>query len=129
MNVVTEIGRIVRDIDLKFLPNSETAVAKFTIAVDRKVGKGKEKQSDFIPIVIFGKTAEFVANYSGKGKMIAIQGRIQTGSYEKKDGTKVYTTDVVAEDVQILEWAEKPQGNSNSDYSDMEPISDSDIPF
>lgn len=125
MNVVTEIGRIVRDIDLKFLPNSETAVAKFTIAVDRKVGKGKEKQSDFIPIVIFGKTAEFVANYSGKGKMIAIQGRIRTGSYEKKDGTKVYTTDVVAEDVQILEWAEK----KDSGFEDMTPIDNGDIPF
>ena len=127
MNITMLVGRITKDIALSYLPNSETAIAKFSIAVDRKVGKGKEKQADFINIIIFGKTAEFVSQYSGKGKMIAIQGRIQTGSYEKKDGTKVYTTDVVADDVQILEWATDKKKDSG--YKDMEPVSNDSIPF
>jgi len=127
MNITMLVGRITKDISLSYLPNSETAIAKFSIAVDRKVGKGKEKQSDFINIIIFGKTAEFVSQYSAKGKMIAIQGRIQTGSYEKKDGTKVYTTDVVADDVQILEWATDKKKDSG--YKDMEPVHDGEIPF
>ena len=127
MNITMLVGRITKDISLSYLPNSETAIAKFSIAVDRKVGKGKEKQSDFINIIIFGKTAEFVSQYSAKGKMIAIQGRIQTGSYEKKDGTKVYTTDVVADDVQILEWATDKK-DSNRD-ADMYKVSNESIPF
>jgi len=80
-------------------------------------------------VVIWGKQAEATAQYMSKGKLIGIAGRIQTRSYDHKDGHKVYVTEVVAEDVQFLEWGDKPQGNSSSDYSDMEPVDDGDIPF
>ena len=126
MNNVTLIGRIVRDIDLKYLPGGGTAVAKFTLAVDRKFKKDGNKESDFLNITVFGKTAEYVAQYTSKGKMLAVAGRIKTGSYEKKDGTKVYTTDIMADEVQILEWAEK---KSSSSFEDMTPVDDGSIPF
>lgn len=100
-----------------------------TIAVDRQKTKDGKKEADFIPVVIWGKQAESTAQYVSKGKLIGIAGRIQTRSYDHKDGYKVYVTEVVAEEVQFLEWGEKPQGNSNSDYDDMTPIDDGDIPF
>ena len=129
MNKVVLIGRLTKDPELKYTPGQGTAVTTVTIAVDRQKTKDGKKEADFIPVVIWGKSAENTATYSGKGKLIGIAGRIQTRSYEHKDGYKVYVTEVVAEEVQFLEWGEKPQGNSNSDYSDMEPIEDSDIPF
>ena len=122
---VTLVGRITRDIDIKMTAGSGLAVAKFSIAVDRQVKKGEEKKADFLNIVAFGKTAEFVAQYSGKGKLILVDGRIQTGSYENKEGNRVNTFDIVANELKILEWADK----QDSGYVDMKPIQDSDIPF
>lgn len=129
MNKVVLIGRLTKDPELKYTPGQGTAVTTVTIAVDRQKTKDGKKEADFIPVVIWGKQAESTAQYVSKGKLIGIAGRIQTRSYEHKDGYKVYVTEVVAEEVQFLERGEKPQGNSNSDYSDMEPIEDSDIPF
>ena len=119
------VGRITRDIDLKMTAGSGLAVAKFSIAVDRQVKKGEEKKADFLNIVAFGKTAEFVAQYSGKGKLVLVDGRIQTGSYENKEGNRVNTFDIVANELKILEWADK----QDSGYRDMTPIKDADIPF
>lgn len=129
MNKTVIIGRLTSDPILKYTPGNGTAVTTVTIAVDRQKTKDGKKEADFIPVVIWGKQAESTAQYVSKGKLIGIAGRIQTRSYDHKDGYKVYVTEVIAEDVQFLEWGEKPQGNSNSDYSDMEPIEDSDIPF
>ena len=129
MNKVTLIGRLTKDPELKYTPGQGTAVTTINLAVDRRFTKDEKKEADFIPVVIWGKQAESTAQYVSKGKLIGIAGRIQTRSYEAKEGGKRYVTEVVAEEVQFLEWGEKPQGNSNSDYSDMEPIEDSDIPF
>ena len=129
MNKVVLIGRLTSDPILKYTPGNGTAVTTINLAVDRQKTKDGKKEADFIPVVIWGKQAESTAQYVSKGKLIGIAGRIQTRSYDHKDGYKVYVTEVVAEEVQFLEWGEKPQGNSNSDYSDMEPIEDSDIPF
>ena len=129
MNKVVLIGRLASDPILKYTPGQGTAVTTITIAVDRQKTKDGKKEADFIPVVIWGKQAESTAQYVSKGKLIGIAGRIQTRSYDHKDGYKVYVTEGVAEEVQFLQWGEKPQGNSNSDYSDMEPIEDSDIPF
>lgn len=101
MNKVEITGRITKDIEVK---GEETKVARFNVAVDRKLTKeqrGKEgvQTADFVPVVAFGKTAEFLEKYFKKGSAVEITGRIQTGSYTNKDGVKVYTTDVVAEDV------------------------------
>lgn len=123
------IGRLTSDPILKYTPGQGTAVTTVTIAVDRQKTKDGKKEADFIPVVIWGKQAESTAQYVSKGKLIGIAGRIQTRSYDHKDGYKVYVTEVVAEEVQFLEWGEKPQGNSNSDYDDMTPIDDGDIPF
>lgn len=113
INTVNLIGRLVRDPQLKYLPNG-TANATFTMAVDRGLSKEKKQEAevknqptaDFVRIVVWGKSAENSANYLAKGRLVAIQGRIQTGSYDK-DGVKTYTTDVVANQVEFLEWGDK----------------------
>lgn len=112
MNNVTLIGRLTRDPDVRYSQQGEysTAVARFTLAVDRPVKKDAEKVSDFISCIAFGKRGEFVEKYLHKGTKIAISGRIQTGSYTNREGVKVYTTDVVAEH---LEFAESAKSGSN----------------
>lgn len=142
MNNVVLIGRLTRDPDLRYIPQTGTAVAKFGLAVDKGLSRDKKQEmesknqptADFINIVVWGKMAENAANYLAKGRLVAIQGRIQTGSYEK-DGIKRYTTDVVATNVEFLEWGDtnKPSGsNYSSDFGGMEgfyPTDNDDIPF
>ena len=115
MNNCVLIGRLTSDPSLKYIPQSETAVANFTLAVDRPMAK--EKTADFIRIVAFGKTAELCERFLAKGRLVAIQGRIQTGSYKTKDGETRYTTDVYAERVEFLEWGEKPEAKKKADDS------------
>lgn len=134
MNKVVLIGRWTREVELKFTAGTGLAVATGTIAVDRKPTKDGRKEADFIPIVVWGKQAEAVANYSGKGKMIAVSGRIQTRSYDNREGRKVYVTEVVAEDVQILEWNSNNNSVNNTSATNhedeyMEEVDNSDIPF
>lgn len=136
MNKVVLIGRLTKDPELRFTPGSGKAVATFTVAVDRRFTRDGQKEADFIPIVVWGKQAESTANYMSKGKLIGIAGRIQTRSYEAKDGTKKYITEVVAEEVQFLEWGDKTQKGNNSQMNndnpfgdDITPVDDGDIPF
>ena len=99
LNKVTLQGNIVRDIEL-LQTNNGGVYLKNSIACQRNYAKeGMEKQTDFINILAYGKTAEFIQKFFSKGKQILIEGRIQTGSYDKEDGTKVYTTDVIVEQV------------------------------
>lgn len=97
MNSVTLIGRLTRDIELEYTSNTNTAVCKYILAVDR----GRDKGADFIRVTTFGKDAENLNRYMGKGKQLAIMGYIQTGSYEK-DGRTVYTTDIITNRVEFL---------------------------
>ena len=108
------LGRIVRDPEVRYSQgNPQTAVARYTLAVDRKYRiQGNEQSADFISCVSFGKTAEFVERYLKQGIKIAGCGRIQTGSYTNKDGQRVYTTDVVLEEVEFAE--SKSSGSSSS---------------
>lgn len=94
MNNVQLIGRIVRDIELKYTAGG-TAVARFAVAVDRPVREGAERQSDFPSVVAFGRQAETIEKFFRKGSRIGITGRLQTGSYADKDGRAVFTTDVI----------------------------------
>lgn len=103
MNRVVLIGRPTKEIDMR---QGEMSVARFTLAVDRMK---KEDPADFISCVAFGKTADVIGKYGGKGRRIAVEGRIQTGSYTNKDGGKVYTTDVVVERSEIIDWPEEEQ--------------------
>ena len=139
MNNIMLIGRATRDPELKYLPNGGTAVATFSLAVDKQLAKDKKQEmeaegkptADFINIVVWGKQAESCANYLGKGKLVAIQGRIQTRSWDDA-GTRKYATEVVAEKVQFLEWKDSGNDNSNTNTGGIEgfhPSDDSDIPF
>jgi single-strand DNA-binding protein len=134
MNKVVLIGRLTRDVELKFTQGGGTAVASFTLAVDRQF-KNKETgkyEADFINCVVWGKLAETMSNYLKKGSLIATSGRIQTRSYEGNDGQKKYVTEVVVEDFQFLERKEggsKPQAPAQDD--DFFPVSgmDNELPF
>ena len=115
MNKVILMGRLVRDAEVRYSQgDASTAVARFTLAVDRRFKRDNDEQSaDFIGCVAFGKTGEFLERYGRKGTKFLVEGRIQTGSYTNKDGQRVYTTDVVVEQV---EFAESKASSDNSGY-------------
>lgn len=121
MNKVILIGRPTKDPDVKYTQD-QLAIAKFTLAVDRR---GKEKATDFISCVAFGKTAEFVEKYITKGTRIALEGQIRTGSYNKQSGEKVYTTDVVVEQVEFAQTKAESAADQGIGPADgFLPISD-----
>lgn len=114
MNTVILIGRLTKDPELRYTSGSQMAVAAFTIAIDRGKDKnGESRGADFPRVTVFGKSAENCEKYLAKGRLVGIQGRIQTGSYENKNGDKVYTTDVVADRVEFLERGDRFQGVSS----------------
>jgi single-strand DNA-binding protein len=90
------------------------AVATFTVAIDRPVRAGAERQTDFPRVTVFGKQAENCERFLAKGRLVGVQGRIQTGSYTNKDGATVYTTDVVADRVEFLEWGDRSERGERS---------------
>ena len=139
MNKVVLVGRLTKDPELKFAQGTGTAVATFTVAVNRKFKREGQPEADFIPIVVFGKRAEATANYMTKGKLLSVSGNIQTRNYEAKDGTKRYVTEVIADEVDFLEWGEKKEdrvagrssqntGTFGNDESITE-VDEGDIPF
>ena len=111
MNSVQLIGRLTRDPEIRYTDGG-ASIARFGLAVERRFKQENGADADFINIVSFGKTAEFIEKYFHKGMKIALNGRIQTGSYTDKDGKKVYTTDIVAENV---EFCESKGNSSNND--------------
>ena len=113
MNKVEMIGWIVKDPEVRYT-NAQTAIAKLTLAVDRRHKKDGEQATDFISCVSFGKTAEFIEKYFRKGNRMGLCGRIQTGSYTNRDGQKVYTTDVVIEEVYFVEKSAKSRNDSSN---------------
>ena len=121
MNSVQLIGRLTRDPEIRYTDGG-ASIARFGLAVDRRFKQENGADADFINIVAFGKTAEFIEKYFHKGMKIALNGRIQTGSYTDKYGKKVYTTDVVAENV---EFCESKGTSSNNDAP--APASDGDF--
>lgn len=137
MNNVVLIGRLTKDPELRYIPERQNAVATFTLAVDRPFAK--EKQADFIRVTVFGKQAENCEKFLAKGRLAGVQGRIQTGSYKNKEGATVYTTDVVAERVEFLEWGDetaerKRQNDSGFQQAPDAPegfayLDDDDAPF
>ena len=131
MNKCQMIGRLVKDPELKYTQTNNTAVAKFTLAVNRRFSKEGQQQADFIGIVAWGKTAEFCSKYFEKGRQIGLAGRIQTRTWDDSDGKKHYVTEVVAEEVyfadskkgsevSIPDWDDIPSKKSVGDNSDDE---------
>lgn len=150
-NTVILLGRLVADANLKYLQGgNNTAVARFTLAVDKNLSKEKrqdmeskgQQTADFINCQAWGKMAESLVKYSGKGLRVLLNGRIQTGSYEK-DGQRIYTTEVIANNIEYIDWKNSNFQNGNNstvannatfeeqlDYSnDFDPTEDNRIPF
>ena len=118
MNKVILIGRLTRDPDVRYSAGDNSmAIARFTVAVDRRQRRdatADQQTADFISCVAFGRQGEFVEKYFRKGMKAVIEGRIQTGSYTNKDGQKVYTTDIVAEQIEFAESKNSQQGMGDS---------------
>ena len=142
MNKVILMGRLTRDAEIRYSQGeSSTAIARFSLAVDRRFRRDNDEQSaDFINCVAFGKTAEFLERFGRKGTKFALEGRIQTGSYTNKDGQRVYTTDVVAENMEFAESkgngnnsgsapAPAPSGSSGDGFMNIPDGIDEELPF
>ena len=113
MNKVILMGRLTRDPDIRYSAGeNSTAVARYTLAVDRRFKRDGDQSADFISCVAFGRSAEFAEKYFHQGIRIVVSGRIQTGSYTNRDGNKVYTTDVVVEDQEFAESKNASAENS-----------------
>ncbi|SNR95861.1 single-strand binding protein [Anaerovirgula multivorans] len=136
MNTVVMIGRMAKDPELRFTASGK-AVAAFSIAVNRPFSKTNE--ADFFNVVVWKKTAENCANYLAKGRLVGIEGRLQTRSYETQNGEKRYVTEIVANQIEFLEWGKKESqedfngklSDSDIDLDDFQVIDDSDesVPF
>ena len=142
MNKVLLIGRLTKDPELKYTPGTGTAVTTITLAVENYNSKTQEKTADFIPVVLWGKQAENTAQYTLKGSQVAISGRISVRTYDAKDGTKRYVTEVVADmfnGVQFLSKNNNSNSNTSVENNDVfggmnfdeynMPVDDGDMPF
>jgi len=145
MNNVVLIGRVTRDVELKFIPSTGMAIASFNLAVDKGLYGEKKQQAisqgrptaDFLNIKVFGKSAENCANFLSKGSQVAIQGRVTTNNYKDQEGKMHYNTEITADRVEFLgskkETSNAPSGNNFADFPDEDvftPVDDdSDIPF
>jgi single-strand DNA-binding protein len=114
MNKVILMGRLTRDAEVRYSQgDASTAVARFSLAVDRRFKRdGDDQSADFINCVAFGRTGEFMERFGRKGTKFLVEGRIQTGSYTNKDGQRVYTTDVVVEQIEFAESKSSNDGNN-----------------
>ena len=127
MNKIMITGRICRDLELKTL-DSGTALTRFSVAVDRRFKKEGQPTADFFNCIAWGKTAELICQYMAKGSKIGIAGRLQTGSYDK-DGAKVYTTDIVVEEMDFLDSKKDKVESTQSKGDAFEPVDDDELPF
>lgn len=136
MNKVILCGRMTRDAEVRYSQGeSSTAVARFSLAVDRRFKRDGEYNADFINCVAFGKTGEFMEKYGKKGTKFIVEGRIQTGNFTNKDGQKVYTTDVVVEQVEFAESKgsgtaqEQPKASNGDGFMNIPDGIDELLPF
>ena len=138
MNKVILMGRLTRDPEVRYTQGDNAmAIARYSLAVDRRFKKDGEPDADFINCVAFGKSGEFAEKYLKKGTKVAVVGRIQTGSYTNKDGQKVYTTDVVVEEQEFAESKNSGSSdnnqsapvNKNTDFMNIPDGIDEELPF
>ena len=150
VNRVVLIGRLTRDPNELRTSPSGVSVTSFTVAVDNRFSKQENNKADFIPVVVFNKTAEFICNYARKGALVAVEGRLQQRTYQNKENRTVNVLEVVAENVQLLEskaqsqsrqayptnqgsgYSYEPDNSSMNDtkqYSSQYDLSDDDLPF
>lgn len=138
MNKVILMGRLTRDPEVRYTQGDNAmAIARYSLAVDRRFKRDGEPDADFINCVAFGKSGEFAEKYLKKGTKVAVVGRIQTGSYTNKDGQKVYTTDVVVEEQEFAESKnsgssdnnQSAPANKNTDFMSIPDGIDEELPF
>ena len=142
MNKVILMGRLTRDPEVRYTQTNNTLVASFSLAVNRRFAKqGEERQADFINIVAWNKTGEFCSKYFKKGQQVGVIGRIQTSSYDAPDGSKRYTTDVVADEVEFISTRNGNEGGDSAyvpseskpsakkETAELEEIDDDSLPF
>ena len=130
MNHISLLGRLTKDPEIKYTP-TEKCVAQFTLAVDRPFKNADgTKEADFIPVVVWNKAAELVGNSCAKGHRLAVEGRLQIRSYQAKDGTKKYITEVIANSVEFIEKKDAPKkmADMGTDVTNESPF-DEDVPF
>ena len=131
LNKAILIGRLAKDPEINYTQGTGVAVAKFTLAIERNFkNQNGQREADFIPIVCWRKLAENVANNLGKGRLVAISGRIQTRTYQAQDGSRRYATEIVADEVQFLDWPKDKQATAGIDGTGFMPVDDTDdLPF
>ena len=123
MNKVILMGRLTRDPEVRYSQGAQPlAIARYTLAVDRRGSKQGEQSADFINCIAFGKSGEFAEKYLHQGTKIVVTGRIQTGSYTNKDGQRIYTTDVIVDEQEFADA--KRDGAESSHYGASSPIGD-----
>ena len=129
MNKVVLVGRLTRDPEVRYSQgDSATAVARYTVAVDRRFKRDNEPTADFIPCVVFGRSAEFAEKYFRQGMRVSVSGRIQTGSYTNKDGVRVYTTEVIVEEQEFAESRAESNTANNTHTENTIPDNFANIP-
>ena len=127
MNKVILMGRLTRDPETRFTQGNNTAVCSFSLAVNRRFKQEGQPDADFINVVAWAKTAEFVGKYFNKGQQVGVIGRIQTRNYDDKDGKKVFVTEVVAEEVYYADSKKEPNATTSEGFMVVE--GDSSLPF
>ena len=127
MNKVILMGRLTRDVEVRYTNNNNTLVASFSLAVNRRFAKEGQPNADFINIVAWDKTGEFVSKYFKKGQQVGVIGRIQTRAYDDKDGKRVYVTEVVAEEVYFADSRKETEASPFE--NELNQVTDEDLPF
>ena len=130
MNKVILMGRLTRDPEVRYTQTSNTQVTSFSLAIPRRFKQeGQERQVDFINIVAWSKTAEFVSKYFRKGQQVAVVGRLQTRNWEDEEGKKHYVTEVVAEEVYFADSKKEESASASIEQEQFEIADDDDLPF
>lgn len=126
------IGRLTRNADVRYTQKqdgTQMCIARFTLAVDRKFKQEGQQSADFISCVAFGKQGEFVEKYLRQGSKVAVSGRIQTGSYTNKEGQKVYTTDIVTDEIEFAESKAEKTNEPIDEFIEVPQNIENDLPF
>ena len=135
MNNVCLIGRLTKDVEVRYTQTNNTMVVSFTLAVNRKFAKKDEQQADFINIIAWNKTAEFCSKYFKKGMQVSVVGRIQTRSWDDQNGQKRYTTEVIADELGFADSKKEAESKevqatqTTTETTGFTPASDDDLPF
>jgi len=131
LNKVALVGRLTKDPEVRYTADNQTPIAKFTIAVDRTFKREGQPAADFIPIIVFGKSAENCGKFIKKGRLVAVSGKLQTRSWDDQEGKRHYSTEVLADEVDFLDRGNASENQEDADnYDGFQPVDDEDdMPF